>query len=431
MAKTGGRDAVERADVVVIGAGIIGSTIAWRLARAGRRVVLLDRGEPGGEASSAAAGLLQPEAGREAGPQLLALWLDSLRRYPDFVAEVRDATRAAFDFCLCGRLVVALDAAEEADLRRRARDQAAAGILYEWLNPAQVRELEPAVTPSVRAALYYPQHGLVDNAKLTRAIATSAALAGVAVHPYEPAVAVEQIGGRAAGVATANDRYAADVVVNCAGAWAARFAPQGERFGAPGQTTEISNGDEIVEPAKGEIIALETRVRPIERVISTAGASISARSDGRVIVGATVRHLGFDKALSADGVGRMLDAAFTAVPALRQARFESAWTGLRPKTPDDEPILGPDPDLPGLFWATGHYKMGILSAPATGAVLADLILGRTPSIPVDQLGVGRFRGGGRRQGRLNSIASRKMCRTCTRSSLRRRSGRKLRSWSRS
>jgi glycine oxidase len=373
----------------VIGAGIMGSAIAWGLARGGRRVVLLDRGEPGGEASSAAAGLLQPEAGREAGPQLLALWLHSLARYPDFVAAVREATQSAFDFRICGRLVVALSEAEEEELRRRAAAQDAAGIPYQWVAAAEVRALEPAVTPAARAALHYPQHGLVDNARLTAALATAATRNGVQVHPYEPALEIAIHGGRVVGVGTPRGRYAADVVVNCAGAWAATFAPTGGRVPSGPTSIDGPTHGPIVRPSKGEILSLQTPARPIERVISIASGSVSARSDGRVIVGATVREAGFDKMLTADGVARMLDAAFTAVPSLRAARFQDAWTGLRPKTPDEEPIIGPDP-VPGLFWATGHYKMGILSAPATAEVVVALVEGRQPPVPVDRLGPGRL-----------------------------------------
>lgn len=380
---------MERTDVIVIGAGLIGCSIAWRLALTGRKVVLLDRGEPGGEASSAAAGLLQPEAGREAGPPLLALWLDSLARYPSFVAEVREATGAAFDFRVRGRLVVALDEAEEAELRERAREQDRAGIPYQWLDAAEIRRLEAAVTPAARAALYYPQHGLVDNARLTSAVASAAALAGVDVRPYEPAIEVVTSQGRVAGVATSRDRYAADAVVNCAGSWAAALRP-GERFPrAAARSAENAESSPLVRPAKGEIIALHSSVRPIEAVVSIGSGSVSARSDGRVIVGATVRDAGFDKRLSADGVDRMLRAAFTAIPALREARFLEGWTGLRPRTPDQQPIIGPDA-VSGFFWATGHFKMGILSAPTTAEVVAALIDGRRPPVPVDQLGPDRF-----------------------------------------
>jgi glycine oxidase len=375
---------MERADVVVVGAGLIGSAVAWRLAQAGLRVVLLDRGEPGQEASWAGAGLLQPEAGREASPELLRLWLESLAMYDDFIRELREATSADVEFRRCGRLVLALDAAEEAALHQRAEAQRAAGIPCEWLTSAEVRRREPAVTPDVRAALYFPQHGLVDNRRLVRILALAAAMAGARVRGYEPVVAIAARGGRVEGVATANGRIAADVVVNAAGCWAGQLLP--ERWPSLGKEESPSP---IIGPAKGEIIALEAQPRPLAHVVSTRDASVSARADGRIVVGATVIHGTFDRQVSVDGLTRLLTAATTAVPALRAARFVEAWTGLRPYTPDEQPILGPD-EITGLYWATGHYKMGILSTPATAAVMADLIAGRSPRMPISSMSPRRF-----------------------------------------
>lgn len=389
---------MERADVVVVGAGLIGSSIAWRLAQAGRRVVLLDRGEPGAEASAAGAGLLQPEAGREATPETLRLWLESLAMYESFVREVWETTRAAFEFRVSGRLVLALDEAQEAGLRERARAQAEAGITFEWLAGDAARRLEPSLTPDVRAALYYPQHGLVDNRRMVGALAHAAATAGADVRSYEPAIEISLNGGRVDGVATPGGRIAADVVVNAAGCWAgliaparpvraenetARLAPSG------GASAEDAAGKPIVGPAKGEIIALEARPRRIERVISTEGASISARGDGRIVVGATVIHGSFRKEVTANGVARMLEAATRAVPSLRDARFVEAWTGLRPHSLDDQPIIGAD-RIDGLYWATGHFKMGILSTPATADVVSSLIEGRSARLAISSLSPRRF-----------------------------------------
>jgi glycine oxidase len=365
---------VERAEVVVVGAGLIGSAIAWRLAQGGRRVRLLDRGEPGAESSSAAAGLLMPEAGREAKAHLLGLWLASLAQYPDFVAEIRETTGAVFEHRVCGQLVVALDDAQEAALRRRAAAQEAAGIPYEWLSGEEARQREPALTPLVRAALYFGQHGLVDNARLAAAVAQAAQMAGVEVRPYEPVLAIETSGGRVTGVRTPAGHLAADVVVNAAGSWSGQLVPHAAGW---------------VRPARGEIIALQARPRPFQSVISGPGGSVSARADGRIVVGATIADVGFNRLLTAAGVAAMLTAATALVPALGSARFLEAWTGLRPHSPDDQPLLGAD-HLAGLYWATGHYKTGIMAAPATAEAVADLIEGRAPRFPVDDLSPRRF-----------------------------------------
>ncbi len=390
---------MERAEVVVIGAGLIGSSIAWRLAQGGRRVVLLERGEPGAEASWAGAGLLQPEAGREASPETLRLWLESLAMYGGFVQEVREVTRAAFEFRICGRLVIALDEAQEATLRTRAAAQVEAGIPYEWLSSDAVREMEPAITPDARAALFYRQHGMVDNRGLGKALATAAAIAGADVRPYEPVQEIAVTGGRVEGVETVNGRIAADVVVNAAGAWSSLLAPSssgmvryvaGKPFLSRDERPSASDGQPlIVGPAKGEIIALEARPRPIERVVTAPGASISARGDGRIVVGATIIPGTFRKEITADGVARMLAAATRAIPCLGGARFLEAWTGLRPHSLDDQPVIGAD-RVAGLYWATGHFTMGILSTPATADIVASLIEGRPTRVPISSMSPRRF-----------------------------------------
>lgn len=390
---------MESTEVVVIGAGLIGSAIAWRLAQRKRRVVLLDRGVPGSEASWAGAGLLQPEAGREATPDTLALWLASLDQYADFVGELRDATGAAIEFRICGRLLLAFDEQQEEALRRRARAQSEARIPCQWLGADEVRRREPAVAGDVRAALHFPRHGMVDNRQLVRALAGAAAAAGAAVRADEPALSVVAGAGRVEGVETTTGRIAADVVVNAAGCWSSYLpiAPPADASvvsGAISRANDHAVRARFVQPAKGEIIALEALPRPIQHVLSTPEASLSARGDGRIVVGATVSHGSFGKDLTAAGVARMLAAAVRAVPSLAGARFREAWTGLRPESLDQQPVIGAD-RITGLYWATGHYKMGILSTPATAAVMVSLIEGQPPGLPVGSLSPLRFEPGGR------------------------------------
>jgi glycine oxidase len=365
--------------------------------------MLLDRGVPGGEASSAAAGLLQPEAGREAGPQLLALWRKSLDDYGAFVDEVRETTGAAIEYRICGRLALAVDDESEAALRARYDAQRTADVECAWLTGDEARRMEPALTPEARFAIHFPGHALVDNQRLAPAVATAAALAGVQVRAHEPVHLIATTGGRIDGVETLRGRIAADAVVLAAGSWSAQLAPTGGgnvswqggkpylyQYGSPsGTRTTAAERGPIVRPAKGEIIALWTRTRPVEASISLSAGSISARSDGRVIVGATVLDAGFDKELTAGGVAQMIAAACKIVPSLATARFLDAWTGLRPRTPDDQPIIGAD-RAAGLYWATGHFKMGILSTPATAEIVAALVEGREPPLPVDTLSPRRF-----------------------------------------
>lgn len=367
------RSSHEHAEVVIIGAGLIGSSIAWRLAQSGRKVVLLDRGRPGGEASSAAAGLLVPEA-IGAQPDVVRLWLRSMDQYDQFVAEIREVTRAAFDYRICGRLRLALDDPEAETLRQRIPSERDAGIDAEWLAAEDVRKLEPAVNPEVRGALFFTRHGLLDNAMLSWAVAAAAEKTGVEVRPYEPALRIELSGGRIEGVITSRGRIATNIVVNAAGCWSSALTPW---------------RPDVVVASKGEMIALQVGSRPIERIISTSIGTVSARTNGRLIVGATRFDGLHDRTITADAVARMLTAAKTAIPTLGQAQFQEAWAGLRPCPIDKQPIMGQD-EVEGLYWATGHLGMGILAAPATAEVMADLINDRPAPIPIDSLSPRRF-----------------------------------------
>ncbi|HLH75040.1 MAG TPA: glycine oxidase ThiO [Chloroflexota bacterium] len=377
---------MERADVVVIGGGLIGSAIAWRLQQAGRRVILCERGELGAEASSAAVGLLLPEAGREGGPELWGLWEASLARYPGFVDEVREATGVAVEFRQTGNLALAMNAAEGEVLSRRFRAQVAAKIPAELLSGDGARAIEPSLSPEVQAALFFPRHALVDNQRLSKTVPLAAAKAGVEVRVHEPVLGIVVHSGRVEGVETYRGRIAADVVVNAAGSWASLGVPM--HHGEPVAGQAGPNDLPLVRPAKGEVIALWTWPRPIERLLTVSGASIVARADGRLIVGGTVIDNSYDKAVTAGGVASLLAAAVQALPRLQNARFVEAWSGLRPRTRDDQPIIGSG-EVAGLFWATGHFKTGILATPATADVVTAMIEGKE-HLPVGSLSPKRF-----------------------------------------
>lgn len=364
-----------RRDVIVVGGGIIGCTVAWRLAQRGAKVTLVEREQPGAQASSAAAGLLQPEAGRYGGGPLLAHWLDGLRRYPELVGDLREETGMPLEFRITGRLYVALGEAEVPALEERYELQQEAGIACEWWPGEKARQAEPALAEATSAAIYYPEHGLVDNRALVQCAAMAAARRGVEIATGRPVTGLLVDGDRARGVDVGGERLEADSVVIAAGSWSGLLDP---RLTVP------------VRPAKGEILALEARPPVCTMILSSADGSVSSRASGRTVVGATVADEGYDKRVTAWGVQSMLHAAVRLCPSLAHAPILETWAGLRPVVPADHlPIVG-ETALRGAYVATGHYTMGILSAPVTADAIAGLILdGRSP-VAIDAFSPKRF-----------------------------------------
>lgn len=362
-------------DAVIVGGGIIGCASALRLAQTGRRVALLERGRIGGEASSAAGGVLIPANAPGLPPPLLAFWKASNALYPDFVAEARDLTGQAFEFRVCGRLVAGLSEDDAEPLRQTFALQAPAGIRAEWLGPDDVRAAEPSLAPDVRGAIYYPDHGLVDNARFTRALGDAARRAGARVVENRLVTGLMIDGRQVRGVATATDPIDAPIVVNCAGSWAGGLDP---RVGQP------------IRPAKGQELAVDRGSLEIRHIVEGGGGSAVPRADGRTLLGATVHDVGFDKDVIASDIAGLIQRAARLVPGLSRARFLEAWAGLRPVAPDRQPVIGLDPSIAGFYWATGHYTMGILSAPATARAIVDLVEQGTTSLPIETFTPSRF-----------------------------------------
>jgi glycine oxidase len=308
---------------------------------------------------------------------LFQLYRASLDAYPGFVEEVREVSGSAFEFRLCGHLVLAFDATEEELFARRLAHQRAADFPAELLAAEEARRLEPAIHPDVRCALHFPTHGLVDNRALTKGVLFAAAREGVQIRPYEAARALVVEGGRVGGVETSRARIAADVVVNAAGCWSSELTPwlRGTMM-----------------PAKGEILALRTWRRPVDHIVSVHGghASISTRSDGRTLAHATHVNGVFDKDVRGSSLRYLLDVAERAVPGLADAPVHDAWAGLRPLSADGLPLIGAD-EHAGLFWATGHHGNGILSAPTTAEILVQLIHGEPAPVAVDAFTPRRLR----------------------------------------
>ncbi|HET7692545.1 MAG TPA: glycine oxidase ThiO [Gemmatimonadota bacterium] len=377
-------------DAIVVGGGLIGCLAARALADDGRRVTLFERGaELGRKASTAAAGMLSPQM--EWAEDLLVEGADDLARrtdamldlgiaargrWPAFAAALEAETGRRLHYRDEGTLVVALTDEEAAELEARARTQRRRGLRAEWLEPGRVQELEPGIAGAALGALYIPDDRQVDPLPLMAAAGEAlAARPGVRIEIGTTVRAIVSAGGRVTGVAieggTAGERGTAEaeLVVLAAGAWSAGIA------GLPRPLA--------VRPVKGQMAALRPAAMPIRHVVGGRGAYCVPRDDGRIVVGATVEDAGFDERVDPAAVEALIRAAAAAVPALAAAPVESRWAGLRPGTADDLPVLGEDPELAGLLYATGHYRNGILLAPLTAEIVAALARGDDP--PVDTI----------------------------------------------
>ncbi len=367
----------ETADVVIVGGGVIGCAIARRAARDGLSVVVLERGTPGMEASWAAAGMLSPLAEADGPGPFLDLLLAARAMYPPYAAALREEAGVDVAYADAGTLFVALREADEAELRERWAWQSAAGLPLERMTAAEAREAEPALSAEVLMALRFPGDHQVDNRALGAALWSAAARAGAEFRLGVHAVRLLREGDRATGVACAGgERVRAGAVVLAGGAWAGRME------GLPRPLP--------VEPVHGQLLALEVVPPLFRHVVDSPRCYLVPRASGRVIAGATVERTGDRKAVTPWGLRRLIDGAVEIAPALEHAPLAEAWSGLRPGTPDGFPILGPDPEVPNLVYATGHFRNGILLAPLTGERIGALLSRGEWCADVARFGIGRF-----------------------------------------
>ncbi len=346
-------------DVAIVGAGVIGLSIAFELASRGAAVHVYDTGVPARAASWAAAGMLAPRTERLSDEAMRDLCEASLELYPAFVQSLRDAGAPDPHLRLDGIIHAAYDDGALERLQSRACELLAGGCSAAVLSRDQTLLAEPALGKNVCGALLVHGEGQIDNRRLGRALVRACETRGVRVHTALSSVAIEFDGRRALGVRSDAGYVSAIAVVNAAGAWAGSVA------GVPLDCVLP------VRPVKGQMLAIEIPIGFMRRTTWAPGAYLVPRADGRLLVGATVEERG-DVRVTAGGMQELLHAAVSAAPALREFTVSEMWAGLRPATPDERPCLGGTPRK-GYYVATGHYRNGILLAPITARLLADAV----------------------------------------------------------
>lgn len=369
-------DVPPRPDVLVVGGGLIGLVTAWRAAQRGLRTTVVDP-EPGGGAARVAAGMLAAVTELHYGEeQLLDLNLASAARFPDFAAELTEASGQQIGYRRCGTLAVARDADDRAHLRELHALQRQSGLDSQWLTGRECRRLEPMLSPSVRGGLRVDGDHQADPRRLATALLLACEGAGV-TFVRAPAARLTIVSGRATGVRLDDGtEIAAGQTVLAGGSWSSRLEGL-----PPGLLPSV-------RPVKGQVLRLRMPQRPtgqdpflsrtVRAVVRGAQIYLVPRADGELVLGATSEEAGWDTTVTAGGVYELLRDAHELVPGITELPLTETAAGLRPASPDNAPLLGPTA-LPGLHVATGHYRNGVLLTPVTGDAMGELLAtGRLP-----------------------------------------------------
>src|SRR5215207_5801776 len=351
------------ADVVIVGGGVIGLTVARALAVRGvRDVCLIERGSLGTGASFAAAGMLLPQVEADAQDEFFNLACQSRDLYPAFAAALREETGIDVELDTTGTLYVALTEDDQEAIQKRYDWQTRAGLTVELLSAAETRELEPCISEATHGALRFPNDIQVENRRLLSALASSVKKLGVTIATETSVDSVLLEGDRVRGMETSRGPVSCSIAVVAAGTWSSfiKSSPQ-----SPIPT---------IEPVRGQMVCLEAKPQVTRHVIYGPRGYIVPRQDGRLLAGSTSEHAGFAKCVTAGGIAAILRNAVEISPAVADLPIVDTWAGLRPRAADGLPVLGPCGEIDGLFFATGHYRNGILLAPLTGELISNAIV---------------------------------------------------------
>jgi glycine oxidase len=357
------------ADAIIIGGGVIGLSVARELAKRNLSVIVVERGQPGAESSQAAAGMLAPQSEADTPDEFFRLACASRDAFPQFAETLREETGIDVELDRTGTLYLALTEADEQELRARFKWQKAAGLPVEIYTSAEARKIEPNLSPFARLALRFPLDWQVENRRLISALVASVEKLGVRLIRETEVISLIIERGRVHGVETSQGRVNAHSVVAANGAWTSLLPVV-----SASNTQSSPNLHPRIEAVRGQMVCLETRAAFVRHVVYSPRAYLVPRRDGRLLVGATVERVGFDCSVTASGIQFLLARGMEIAPRVGDLQFKDAWAGLRPRaTFDGWPVIGESSEVENFYYATGHYRNGILLAPITGSLLADAI----------------------------------------------------------
>jgi glycine oxidase len=362
-------------DAVIAGGGLIGASIALELADAGLKVGLFDAREPGREASWASAGMISPAPENAGMIPFVPMSLASVALYPDFIRKVEGLSGRTVGYRKDGALEVLVDGNVEEELSTVIALQHGVGLKAQALSAERARQMEPALTEEMEAAIFREDEASLDTRAFTDATLEAAQRKGVQIFAGNGAKALWKTGGKCKGLLLENGQAEAKWTVIAAGCFSARI--EGVAPYAP------------VFPAKGQMMALRCESVEIQHILWLEHTYLVPRNDGRIIAGSTIERTGFDRDVTAGGLKKILNEATKLAPGLEKARIEETWAGLRPDSPDHLPIIGPT-DVDGLLIATGHFRSGVLLAPVTARLIREWVDEQKVSVDWERLSPMRF-----------------------------------------
>jgi glycine oxidase len=357
-------------EIAIIGGGVIGSSIAYHLAKQGQKVILLEKGSLAQGASSAAAGMLGAQSEEQESEAFFHLARKSRELFPLLATELKEYSGIDIGLVSKGTLKVALTVEQVKAYQKLISFHLRAGEQADWISENEARTMEPHLSDQILGGVYIEKDGHVQAPKLSLAFAKSAAVLGAVIREFAEVRSVLTQNGSIIGIETNEGRIDCERVVVATGTGRSDLLAQ------LGLSLPIF-------PVKGECFSVTTHAPLLQRTVFAEGCYLVPKAGGRLVVGATMVERSFERSVSVAGITSLLMEARRLVPAIANATWESAWAGLRPQTPDGLPYLGEAAGCKGLYVACGHFRNGILLSPITGEVMADLIAGKPPRVPID------------------------------------------------